>query len=143
MAFWQQLDDAPKPGDEDYSLLHSVGDSLSNVQFWVKVGVLIALSPFWWPVLKAMYQEVQATLRKEGGLFGKKPTPRELKEMEDKHGIYESPLISIPRHRPGERSVPMRSPGRRGSAGGAAAGGEGGRARRGGGPVRSGRPRGF
>ena len=60
----------------------------------VKVSILLALYPVWWPVLKALYQDFQGALWEEGGLFGREPTPREHAELEERYGGYRSPLRS-------------------------------------------------
>ena len=37
----------------------------------IKFGALLVTSPIWIRILKAMFHEIQSTLRDEGGLFGK------------------------------------------------------------------------
>lgn len=60
----------------------------------VKIVILVALYPVWLPVLKALYSDFQGALWEEGGLFGREPTPRELKELRQRYGAYRSPLFS-------------------------------------------------
>ena len=43
-----------------------------------------------------MYREVQSALMYEGGLFGSPPSEKQLAELKERYGDYESPLVSIP-----------------------------------------------
>jgi hypothetical protein len=60
----------------------------------LKYGFLIVTYPIWWPILKTMYAELQAALWREGGLFGREPTARELPALEEKYREFASPLIN-------------------------------------------------
>lgn len=65
-----------------------------NLDTFIKLLILLALAPYWWPVLKALYADFQGALADEGGLFGSDPTPRQLAELREKYRDYESPLIN-------------------------------------------------
>ncbi len=66
--------------------------------------VLVAVTtPFWWPFVKAAWEELDDSLREEGGLFGDEPDSRELAELNLEKGIYESPMVSEPWDLPGTR----------------------------------------
>lgn len=78
------------------STVDSALETLTSPETYVKLGILAVLAPFWWPVLKAMHHELQGALRKEGGLFGRKPTVRELGLIEARDGVYENPLVNVP-----------------------------------------------
>lgn len=67
--------------------------------FIVKVVILLALAPYWIPVLKAIYDDFEAALWKEGGLFGRPPTGDEYAELQQKYRRWKSPLVSTPRAR--------------------------------------------
>jgi hypothetical protein len=74
------------PSAEDNMLLYRL----------TQVVVLAVLSPFWYPVAKAMWREVQAALMPEGGLFGRAPTELELRRLQDRLGDFDDPLVSEP-----------------------------------------------
>ncbi|QDU67309.1 hypothetical protein [Engelhardtia mirabilis] len=63
----------------------------------VKILAIVLLSPLWLPVLKTLYQDVEAALWREGGLFGREPTGERLRELEQKYAEYEDPLVSVPK----------------------------------------------
>jgi hypothetical protein len=65
-----------------------------NLDTFIKLLILLALAPYWWPVLKALYADFQGALADEGGLFGSDPSPRQLAELREKYRDYESPLIN-------------------------------------------------
>lgn len=70
---------------------------------FVKVAILSLLAPIWWPVIRTLYEDFEAALWREGGLFGREPTGEKLKELELKYADYEDPLISVPKQRRGGR----------------------------------------
>ena len=95
------------------------------VQRAIKVFVFLLLSPFWWPVAKAMWLELKHALLEEGGLFGRKPTEQEVEQMRGELGEFGHPLISEPWARRGERQSDQGGPApgqARGSAGASAVG---------------------
>jgi hypothetical protein len=65
-----------------------------NLDTFIKLLILLALAPYWWPVLKALYADFQGALADEGGLFGSDPSPRQLAELREKYRDYESPLVN-------------------------------------------------
>jgi len=83
-----------------------------------QVVVLAVLSPFWYPIAKAMWRELYAALLPEGGLFGRPPTEIELQRLQQQLGDYEDALIS----EPWARDMHRRPKGeqRRGATGGGA-----------------------
>lgn len=48
----------------------------------VKFIVLFATMPFWGPFVKALWQELNASMRADGGLLGDTPTPVRRKQIE-------------------------------------------------------------
>lgn len=101
---------------------------------WV---LLIGAAPIWWPFLRTLWRDFNDALRTEGGLFGRKPGPRELERLEAERAERTETLISEPYVRPGERrTTRMRTP----RAGAQRARSNGARPS---GPPRSGRPSGF
>ena len=79
----------------------------------VKLAIIGVLAPVWWPFLRAVWAEVEGSLRPEGGLFGRPPTRTELERLEARKGAYVMPLD-------GQRRDEVQA--RRGSAGSSAAG---------------------
>ncbi len=68
-------------------------DSQLIIDKIIQLAFLAVTSPLWVPVVKLMYREVQSSLREEGGLFGRKPTPRERERIEHELGAYEHPMV--------------------------------------------------
>jgi hypothetical protein len=97
----------------------------------IKIGVLLLLSPLWWPVAKAMWMEIKVALAPEGGLFGTPPTPSEMERLLEEIG-GEDPLGSEP-FVDGRRGAAPPSGGGRGATGVSRGGGSRGGASRGGG----------
>ena len=58
----------------------------------IKFGALLVTSPIWIRILKAMFHEIQSTLRDEGGLFGKDYSRRERAKIEERYGPKEITL---------------------------------------------------
>lgn len=76
--------------------------AFTAASFYKLLGILL-LSPLWWPVAKALWRDAEDALRDEGGVFGRTPTAREVAELEQRYGQYESPLISVLRDSPEAR----------------------------------------
>lgn len=73
---------------------------------WLRYGILIAGAPFWWPVVRALYEELQEALWKEGGLFGRRLSARELAERARAPRVGNNPLVSEPwAHRRAQRNA--------------------------------------
>ncbi|MEM7309784.1 MAG: hypothetical protein AAF682_24120 [Planctomycetota bacterium] len=118
---------------ERMSLMEGIQASFGSPSFWFKVLVLVVLWPFWLPVVKAVYRELQDALRGEGGIFAKDYTKRDLKRLEERFGIYEGPLHSIPKEPRHGRGRGRGMSGGQGRSAGASRGGAGaGRAKGGG-----------
>jgi len=49
---------------------------------FLKLGLILVTFPLWGPFAKALFEELQAALRPEGGLFGQRPSPRQRKAIE-------------------------------------------------------------
>lgn len=64
------------------------------VQNILKYGLLTVTAPLWWPILKALWNELQAALWREGGLVGRAPTPQEMPVLEERYRAFASPLIN-------------------------------------------------
>ena len=101
---------------------------------FVKLLVLAILAPLWWPVIKALYVELDQALWREGGFFGRKLSPKEIEALGKTARAAENPMVSEPwaeyrrrKARGGaDDDAPARSSTRSAS-----------------GPIRSGRRRGF
>lgn len=130
---------------EEYYVSHRTGvltqikESLGSTGFWFKVIVLLFCAPFWWPIMKAILREINAALRKDGGILARSYTARDLKSLDERFGVYQDPLKSIPRTSRAERRTAAggASPARPGAAARPARGGSTGRS------MRSQRSRGF
>ena len=73
----------------------------------IKYGLLIASAPLWLPFVKALWQELNDSLRDEGGLLGASPSAAKLRDIDREKGVFESPLVSQPRE---EALVATRQP---------------------------------
>lgn len=69
-------------------------DTSSGFPTWVKVLILIALMPFWVPVLKAIYHDLNSAMWREGGLFGKPPAGAQLDRLMRKPPKQMTTLVS-------------------------------------------------
>lgn len=87
---------------EHRTTLESLQESLGSLSFWFKVFVLVVLAPAWYPIVKAIYGEINAALRSEGGIWAREYTPVEISRFSQEDGLLERPLTSIPR---GPRSL--------------------------------------
>ena len=66
--------------------------------------VLLLTTPLWWPVARALWEEVNWMLRDEGGVFGPIPSERKRKELLESPTGAEDPLVEEPILTPFERS---------------------------------------
>jgi len=96
----------------------------------VKYALIALTAPFWWPFMRALWKELNDSLREEGGILGQQLNRSELERMNKAQGRRESPLVSETwdEHERGD-TAPAKG-GRRGARGGVA-------------PQSSSRPRGF
>ncbi|MCB9915437.1 MAG: hypothetical protein H6828_09850 [Planctomycetes bacterium] len=70
---------------------------MSDLQaFFLKGFLVLASAPFWWPFLKAVWQELNESMEDEGGLFGRPPTQKELQVLERERQGREDPLVHEP-----------------------------------------------
>jgi len=76
----------------------------------IKYGLLIATAPIWYPFLKAIWQELNNSLRSDGGVFGKLPTHRDRAELDQVEFEEEDPLVSEPHRRPGDSRHGQQAP---------------------------------
>ncbi len=60
----------------------------------IKYGILTATSPIWWPIAKALWAELQASLWREGGLIGRPPTAQEIPILQERYKEFLSPLVN-------------------------------------------------
>jgi len=73
--------------------------------------LLLALTFQWWfPFLKAIWDDFNDALREEGGILGMAPPKKRLEEMDRELGEYETTLRSEP-HAPPVGGRQARSPG--------------------------------
>ena len=114
----------PQTPPEDLTFFERFGDYLTSSEFWFQTLVMVGLAPIWFPILKALYREIDRSLRDQGGIFGRTYTAVERKRLEARDDPTEEPLQSVP-HGPRGARAPARSSGRTGR------------------PLRSARPRGF
>ncbi|MCY3002433.1 MAG: hypothetical protein NTV21_11575 [Planctomycetota bacterium] len=57
--------------------------------------VVIALSaPVWMPFARALWKELNDSLRPEGGILGLAPSEKELEALNKAEGLHDTPLIS-------------------------------------------------
>lgn len=61
----------------------------------VKYGILALTFPFWMPFAKALWSELNSSLRDEGGVFGDVPTAAELRAIESQQGRFRSGMVSV------------------------------------------------
>jgi hypothetical protein len=47
--------------------------SLWNARTWIQLLALLVTAPFWWPIARVLWAELQEALAPEGGLFGLRP----------------------------------------------------------------------
>jgi len=132
-----------------YALLQQVPDR--SLETWLRYGILVAAAPFWWPVVRALYEELQEALWKEGGLFGRRLSAREMAERARAPRVGSNPLVSEPwahrraQQRPGGGGAPSNAAPRAGAPSNAAsrAGAQSNAASRAGAPLRGAEQRGF
>jgi len=60
----------------------------------VKYALIALTAPFWWPFVRAMWKELNDSLRDEGGILGQQLSRAELERMNKAQGRRESPLVS-------------------------------------------------
>jgi len=72
----------------------------------VKYAIIVLTAPFWLPFVRALWRELNDSLRDEGGMLGRAPTPRELAEMNRALGTHESALVSERWEEVGRSSAP-------------------------------------
>lgn len=85
-------------------------DTSSGFPTWIKLLILLALAPFWVPVLKAIYNDLNSAMWREGGLFGKPPAGAQLDQILRKPPQQTNTLVSDLR-----AGALVRSRGRRGA----------------------------
>ncbi|MBI5362906.1 MAG: hypothetical protein HZA53_06980 [Planctomycetes bacterium] len=56
-----------------------MGDLNKDILRWV---LLIGTAPVWWPFLRTLWRDFNDALREEGGLFGRRPSARELERIQ-------------------------------------------------------------
>ena len=87
-----------------------MSDLNKDILRWV---LLIGSVPIWWPFLRTLWRDFNDALLSEGGLFGRKPSARELERLEAERGEQTETLNSEPYVRPGERRIPRLARGAR------------------------------
>lgn len=60
----------------------------------VKYAVIVLTTPVWLPFLRALWKELNDSLRDEGGILGFAPSRRELDKINRREGRHDTPLIS-------------------------------------------------
>jgi hypothetical protein len=87
------------------TFLESLQKSLGSTAFWFRIIILLFAAPIWFPIVKALLREIDAALRKDGGILARTYTARDLKALDERHGKYEDPLRSVPRGTRAERKA--------------------------------------
>lgn len=64
--------------------------------FLFKLFVLALASPFWFPFLKAVWEEMNFAMAEEGGVFGRTPNPTRLREIAIEKATRPDPLVHEP-----------------------------------------------
>lgn len=59
-----------------------------------KYTLLALTSPLWWPFVRELWRELNDILAEEGGLFGRKPTDKELAELRRERAAREAALVN-------------------------------------------------
>ena len=62
----------------------------------VKYLILIASAPFWMPFMRALYEELEAALRDQGGLFGDEPSAEKKAEIRREMAMEEDRVVNEP-----------------------------------------------
>jgi hypothetical protein len=60
----------------------------------VKYALIALTTPLWWPFVRELWKELNASLREEGGIFGSQLSAKELEQLQRVQGRRESPLVS-------------------------------------------------
>jgi hypothetical protein len=97
-------------------------ETLQSLDFWFQMVVVLFGAPIWYPILRAMYREINRSLHAEGGVFARSYTPRELEAFAKDEEPHHLPLKSVPRVDPNakareRRATPQPRPAARGRAG--------------------------
>jgi hypothetical protein len=66
--------------------------------------VILLTIPLWWPVMRALWEEINWMLREEGGVFGPIPSERDRASMLEAPRGAEDPLVEEPIISPFERA---------------------------------------
>ena len=66
--------------------------------------ILLVTTPLWWPVMRALWDEVNWMLRDEGGVFGPIPPERERERLLRPVPKAEDPLVEEPIITPEQRA---------------------------------------
>lgn len=62
----------------------------------LRYAIVLVTAPLWLPFVKALWKEFNRALRWEGGLLGRRPSAREVAEIELAARYEEDPLVSEP-----------------------------------------------
>lgn len=60
----------------------------------VKILLILILSPLWLPFIRALWKELNNSLRDEGGVLGVAPTKKQLATLDRELGRRESTMVS-------------------------------------------------
>jgi len=87
---------------------------MDNLETVVKMLVVLAFAPLWWPIAKVLWEELQESLAPEGGVYG-----RNEKRETSRRSPGQDPWLNVPlaRHR-GRASTPAPRPSGHASPGG-------------------------
>lgn len=62
----------------------------------LKYLIVFGSAPLWLPFLKALYEELEAALREQGGLFGEEPSAERLAEIRQEIAMEEERVVNEP-----------------------------------------------
>ncbi len=61
----------------------------------VKYALIALATPIWLPFLRALWKELNDSLRDEGGVLGMPPSKKELAKMDRELGAHENTMLSV------------------------------------------------
>lgn len=60
----------------------------------VKYALIALTIPLWWPFVRELWKELNASLRDEGGILGAQLSDKEIERLNRAQGRRDSPLVS-------------------------------------------------
>lgn len=66
------------------------------LNLFVKGLLVLAVSPLWLPLVRALWEEFNEAMVEEGGVFGRYPTAREVEDIRRERATRPDPLVHEP-----------------------------------------------